>query len=131
MRYYRTPTRRIPLAFATILVCHGADDPFASQKDVEDFQKSMRDGKFDWEFAAYGNAVHSFTNPEADGSFNAGTPPPELQDALDTAVADWEAEVEAVAKHEDDVARAEAELPDEKAEAKTGAKTPTAQSKDA
>ncbi len=32
----------------------------------------MRDGKFDWEFASYGGAVHSFTNPSADGSFNAG-----------------------------------------------------------
>jgi dienelactone hydrolase len=57
---------------ASILVCHGADDPFEPKEQIDAFQKAMHDGKFDWEFASYGGAVHSFTNPAADGSFNAG-----------------------------------------------------------
>lgn len=57
---------------ASILVCHGADDPFVPKDLVDAFQTSMRENRFDWEFAAYGGAVHSFTNPAADGSFNPG-----------------------------------------------------------
>jgi len=57
---------------ASILVCHGADDPFESKESIDAFQKTMRDDKFDWEFDVLGGAVHSFTNPAADGSFNAG-----------------------------------------------------------
>jgi len=57
---------------ASILVCHGADDPFAPKEVVDGFVKSMKDAKLDWEFVQYGNAVHSFTNPAADGTFNAG-----------------------------------------------------------
>jgi dienelactone hydrolase len=55
---------------ASILVCHGADDSFVPREALDAFEQSMRDNKFDWEFAAYGGAVHSFTNPEADGSFS-------------------------------------------------------------
>ena len=55
---------------ASILVCHGADDSFVPQDAIDAFERSMRDNKYDWEFAAYGGAVHSFTNPEADGSFS-------------------------------------------------------------
>jgi dienelactone hydrolase len=57
---------------ASVLVCHGADDPFETKESIDAFQTAMRDAKFDWEFASYGGAVHSFTNPAADGSFNAG-----------------------------------------------------------
>jgi dienelactone hydrolase len=57
---------------ASILVCHGADDPLASEEVVDGFEKSMRENKFDWELVQYGGAVHSFTNPAADGSFNPG-----------------------------------------------------------
>lgn len=55
---------------ASILVCHGADDSFVPQDAIDAFERSMRDNKYDWEFASYGGAVHSFTNPDADGSFS-------------------------------------------------------------
>lgn len=57
---------------ASILVCHGADDPFVPREQVDAFRRSMHDNGYDWEFAEYGGAVHSFTNPAADGSFNPG-----------------------------------------------------------
>jgi dienelactone hydrolase len=55
---------------ASILVCHGADDSFVPSDTIEAFEESMRENKLDWEFASFGGAVHSFTNPEADGSFS-------------------------------------------------------------
>lgn len=48
-----------------VLVLHGADDPFVPAEQVEAFQREMRDAKVDWQMNAYGNAVHSFTNPQA------------------------------------------------------------------
>lgn len=52
---------------AKILVCHGADDPLVPPAEVAAFQEEMRVSKADWQFIAYGGAVHSFTNPEATG----------------------------------------------------------------
>lgn len=49
-----------------VLVLHGADDPYVSQEEIDGFMKEMRDAKVDWQMVYYGNAVHSFTNPEAD-----------------------------------------------------------------
>lgn len=49
-----------------ILVCHGGDDGFTSPNDMAAFEKEMRDNHVDWEINVYGNAVHSFTNPDAD-----------------------------------------------------------------
>ena len=57
---------------ASVLVLHGADDPFVPQETLDAFQKAMKDHRLDWAFVALGGAVHSFTNPEADGSFNPG-----------------------------------------------------------
>lgn len=48
-----------------ILVLHGGDDPYVPQTEVQEFQEEMRKAKADWQFIAYGNTVHSFTNPEA------------------------------------------------------------------
>jgi len=48
-----------------VLVCHGADDPHVSQEQVAAFQNEMRNAKVDWQMIFYGNAVHSFTNPDA------------------------------------------------------------------
>ena len=45
-----------------ILVLHGADDPVVPDEQTMAFWKEMRDGKADWEFAAYGGALHTFTN---------------------------------------------------------------------
>ena len=63
---------QVPRIKASILVCHGADDPFVPPEAVEAFQQSMKENRLDWQFASFGGAVHSFTNPDADGSFNAG-----------------------------------------------------------
>lgn len=51
---------------AKILICHGAIDPFISQADLAAFEKSMNDGKFDYQFISYSSAIHAFTNPDAD-----------------------------------------------------------------
>ncbi len=50
-----------------ILVLHGADDPYVPPSEVESFMKEMRDAKVDWQFIAYGGAVHAFTNPALKG----------------------------------------------------------------
>jgi dienelactone hydrolase len=50
---------------AKILVCHGANDPFVTQEMVSDFWNQMRNTKVDWQMIIYGNAVHSFSNPQS------------------------------------------------------------------
>lgn len=50
----------------SILVCHGGDDGFTSQKDFDAFEQEMRENHVDWQINIYGGAVHSFTNPGAD-----------------------------------------------------------------
>jgi dienelactone hydrolase len=52
---------------AKVLVCHGAIDPHVPDEEVLAFKEEMTAAKADWQFIAYGNAVHSFTNPEAKG----------------------------------------------------------------
>jgi len=51
---------------AKILVCHGAADEMATAEQIETFQKNLAAAGADWEFISYGNAKHSFTNPDAD-----------------------------------------------------------------
>ena len=54
---------------ASVLVCTGADDPLAPPEQVADFENEMRTGGVkDWQVIAYGNTLHGFTNPAADGS---------------------------------------------------------------
>jgi dienelactone hydrolase len=50
---------------AKVLILHGADDPMVPAKEVERFHKEMREAGVDWQMVSYGNAVHSFTNPES------------------------------------------------------------------
>ena len=60
-----------------VLVLHGADDPFVNAAAVEAFQKEMKDAHADWEFTAYGGAVHAFTqkgagdDPSKGAAYNA------------------------------------------------------------
>jgi dienelactone hydrolase len=42
------------------------------EAEVLAFQKEMRDAKVDWQFAAYGNAVHSFTDKNAGNDNSKG-----------------------------------------------------------
>ena len=48
-----------------VLVLHGADDPFVKPADIAAFQEEMRGNKVDWQMVWYGDAVHSFTRPDA------------------------------------------------------------------
>jgi dienelactone hydrolase len=50
---------------AKVLALHGADDPFVKPEEVVAFEEEMRKGGVDWEVIKYGDAVHSFTNPQA------------------------------------------------------------------
>jgi dienelactone hydrolase len=51
---------------ASIMVAHGAADPFVPDQQITTFRKAMEQRKIDYLFIAYGGAVHSFTNPGAD-----------------------------------------------------------------
>ena len=54
---------------ASVLVCTGADDPLAPPDQVKAFEDEMRAAKVkDWQVISYGNTLHGFTNPAADGS---------------------------------------------------------------
>jgi dienelactone hydrolase len=57
---------------AKILVLHGADDPLVPPQEVKAFAQEMMAAKADWQFVAYGGAVHKFTNPEV--PYQAGAP---------------------------------------------------------
>jgi len=51
---------------AKVLVCHGADDQFISQEQIDKFKDEMKTAKVDFRFISYPGAKHSFTNPDAD-----------------------------------------------------------------
>ncbi|WP_395683301.1 dienelactone hydrolase family protein [Dokdonella sp.] len=53
---------------AKVLVLHGADDKFESPEQIAGFQQEMREAKVDWQFIAYGGAVHCFAIPGAHGT---------------------------------------------------------------
>ena len=50
---------------ASVLVCHGADDPHAPMEDVIALNEEMDAAEVDYYIMLFGNAVHSFTHPEA------------------------------------------------------------------
>ena len=50
---------------ASVLVLHGAADPFVPQDDVAQFEKAMLTTDADWQLIQFSNTVHSFTDPEA------------------------------------------------------------------
>jgi dienelactone hydrolase len=54
-----------------VLVCIGADDPVIPPDQRADFEAEMRAAGVDWQMHLYGGTVHSFTNPEADGTLPA------------------------------------------------------------
>jgi len=54
---------------AAVLVLTGADDPLAPPDQLLGFADEMRSAKArDWQIEIFGNALHGFTNPSADGS---------------------------------------------------------------
>ena len=48
-----------------ILVCHGADDKFVLQPEVDQFKKQMDSIGADYSLKIYPGATHSFTNPNS------------------------------------------------------------------
>ncbi|TWI53501.1 dienelactone hydrolase [Pseudomonas duriflava] len=50
---------------APVLVLHGAADPLVPREQLVSFEEEMTAAKVDWQLLSYGNAVHSFTDPEA------------------------------------------------------------------
>ncbi len=57
---------------AKVLALHGGDDPNVPPKEVEAFEKEMRDAKVDWQLVAYGGAVHAFTDWNAGNDNSKG-----------------------------------------------------------
>ncbi|MBR0692773.1 dienelactone hydrolase family protein [Bradyrhizobium lablabi] len=54
---------------ASVLVLTGAEDPLAPPEQVAAFEDEMRAAMVsDWQVISYGNALHGFTNPAADGT---------------------------------------------------------------
>lgn len=54
---------------ASVLVLTGAEDPLAPPDQVAAFADEMRAARVaDWQVVSYGNALHGFANPAADGS---------------------------------------------------------------
>ena len=54
---------------ASVLVLTGAEDPLAPPDQVKAFEDEMRAAHVpDWQVISYGNTLHGFTNPAADGS---------------------------------------------------------------
>ncbi len=51
-----------------VLVNIGADDPIIPPEQRLAFEEEMRAAGVDWRLNLYGGAVHSFTNPAADGA---------------------------------------------------------------
>jgi dienelactone hydrolase len=50
---------------AKILVCHGGNDKFISQKDIDTFRNQLDSIGANYSFKVYPNATHAFTNPDA------------------------------------------------------------------
>ncbi len=57
---------------ARVLILHGADDPNVGADQVSAVWKEMTQAGADWQLVAYGNAVHSFTNPAAGNDNSKG-----------------------------------------------------------
>ena len=54
---------------ASVLVLTGAEDPLAPPDQVAAFKDEMRAARVaDWQVVSYGNTLHGFANPAADGS---------------------------------------------------------------
>tara|TARA_R110002073_G_scaffold172563_11_gene329769 strand:+ start:1849 stop:2628 length:780 start_codon:yes stop_codon:yes gene_type:complete len=57
---------------AKVLICHGADDPFVPEADIDAMKKEFNDANVDWQMIYYSGAVHSFTQPMAGNDNSRG-----------------------------------------------------------
>lgn len=76
----RDASREIKAIAPKVLVLHGADDPYVSEKDIKDFQNEMRTAKADWQMNYYADAVHAFTEKSAGNDNSKGAAYNELAD---------------------------------------------------
>ena len=53
---------------ARVLVCHGAADALVPEEDVANLATEMQEAGADYRFEAYPDALHGFSNPEADAN---------------------------------------------------------------
>lgn len=51
---------------AKILICHGAEDQFATAEQIDAFKNILDQANANYTFEIYQGAKHSFTNPDAD-----------------------------------------------------------------
>ena len=51
---------------APIAILHGEKDPFMKPETVQQVKDALDGAKADWYMVVYANAVHGFTNPDAD-----------------------------------------------------------------
>lgn len=64
----------------SVVVYHGAIDPYVPQKEVDAFLKEMNEAKVDYQFVSFANAVHSFTEKAAGNDNSKGAAYNELAD---------------------------------------------------
>ena len=62
----------LPGIRASILICHGSADPLYPNAKLIEVLDQLEAGGADYRADLYGGAVHSFTNPKADGTFHPG-----------------------------------------------------------
>jgi dienelactone hydrolase len=70
---------------AKILVCHGGDDKFVSQAQVDQFRKSLDSVGVTYSFKVYPGATHAFTNPASDENGKKFSLPIAYNPAADSA----------------------------------------------
>ncbi len=51
---------------AKVMICHGSEDPLVDKSAIDTVMDEFRRDEIDWQFTFYGNAEHSFSDPEAD-----------------------------------------------------------------
>lgn len=51
---------------AKILICHGAEDTFTTEKNCEAFRTALSKAKVDYQFIYFGGALHGFTVPHSE-----------------------------------------------------------------
>jgi dienelactone hydrolase len=57
---------------ASILVCHGIDDPYVPESEISGFREEMNTAGADWQFIGYSGAVHAFTQKMAGNDNSKG-----------------------------------------------------------
>ncbi len=57
---------------AKMLICHGADDPFVPETDIDAMRQELDAAGVDWQMIYYSGTVHSFTQPMAGNDNSKG-----------------------------------------------------------